>query len=43
MLHGIINEQGHFLAVSDDISGKSEYILHVFLYVSILWCLNLSY
>ena len=31
MSHGIINEQGHWLDVRDDISGKNEYILHVFL------------
>ena len=31
MLHDIINEQGHWLDVRDDISGKHEYISHVFL------------
>ena len=36
MLHDIINEQG--LDVSDDISGKNEYISHFFLAkVSSLW------
>ena len=31
MLHGIINEQGHWLHVRVDISGKkNEYTLHVF-------------
>ena len=30
MLHDIINEQGHWLDVRDDISGKHEYIWHVF-------------
>ena len=25
MLHGIINEQGHWLDVREDISGKHEY------------------
>ena len=44
MLHDKINEQGHCLDVRDDISGKNEYILHVFLAkVSSLWCLNLRY
>ena len=31
MLHGIINGQEHQLDVRDDISGKNEYISHVFL------------
>ena len=44
MLRDIINEQGHLLDVINDISGKNEYILHVFLAkVSRLWCLNLRY
>ena len=44
MLHDIINEQGHWLDVRDDISGKHEYISHVFLAkVSSLRCLNLRY
>ena len=44
MLHDIINEQGPLLDVRDDISGKNEYISHVFLAkVSSLWCLNLKY
>ena len=43
MLHGIINEQEHLFDVRDDISGKNEYISHVFLKVSSLWCLNLRY
>ena len=44
MLHEIINEQGHCLDIRDDISGKHEYISHVFLAkVSSLWCLNLRY
>ena len=30
MLHGITNEQGHWLDVRDDISGKNEYISNVF-------------
>ena len=44
MLHDIINEQGHRFDVRDDISGKNEYISHVFqAKVSSLWCLNLRY
>ena len=44
MLHDIINEQGHRLDVRDDISGKKEYISHVFLAkVPSLLCLNLRY
>ena len=44
MLHDIINEQGHWLDVRNDISGKNEYNSHVFLAkVSSLWCLNLRY
>ena len=44
MLHDIINEQGHWLDVRNDVSGKNEYILHVFLAkISSLWCLNLRY
>ena len=44
MLHDIINEQGHWLDVRNDISGKKEYNSHVFLAkVSSLWCLNLRY
>ena len=38
-----LNEQGHLFDVRDDISGKNEYILHVILKVSSLWCLNLRY
>ena len=34
MLHGIINEQGHSLAVRDDISGKMN-IFRIFSYKSI--------
>ena len=30
MLHSIINGQEHQLDVRDDISGKNEYISHVF-------------
>ena len=42
MLHDIINEQG--LDVRDNISGKNEYISHVFLAkVSSPSCLNLRY
>ena len=44
MLHDIINEQGHWLDVRNDVSGKSEYISHVFLAkISSLWGLNLRY
>ena len=44
MLHDIINEQGHWLDVRNDVSGKNEYISHVFLAkISSLWCLNLRY
>ena len=44
MLHDITNEQGHCLDVRNDISGKNEYISHVFLAkVSSLWCLSLRY
>ena len=44
MLHDIINEQGHWFDVRNDISGKIEYISYVFLAkVSSLWCLNLRY
>ena len=44
MLHDIINEQGHWLDVRNDVSGKNEYISHVFLVkISSLWCLNLRY
>ena len=44
MLHDIINGQGHWLDVRDDILAKHEYISHVFLAkVSSLWCLNLRY
>ena len=31
MLHDIINVQGHWLDVTDDISGKTRYISHAFL------------
>ena len=43
MLHGIINEQEHWLDVRDGIS-KNEYISHAFLAkVTSLFCLNLRY
>ena len=41
MLHNIINEQGHWLGVRDDISRGNEYFSHGFLYISGFWCLNL--
>ena len=31
MLHDMINGQGHCLDVRNDVSGKNEYISHVFL------------
>ena len=44
MLQDIINEQGHWFDVRNDISGKNEYNSHVFLAkVSSLLCLNLRY
>ena len=30
MLHDIINEQGHWLDVRNDVSGKNEYIFRMF-------------
>ena len=43
MLHDIINEQGHWLDVRNDISGKMNIFRMLIAKVSSLWCLDLRY